>query len=124
MASDGAQRTASMLCSKTSNVFQECEENAYLLQALVQSGVTKYLIIGLDKEIVAYLTSKGLNVHYHKVRIYPQLEKLLPAGRMQKCLETLKSPQCALLGLGYPLAPCVDSAKDLCSSDTLAVCVD
>lgn len=37
------------------------------LDTLLQSGVTNYLIVALDKEVRDHLEAKGMNVYYHKV---------------------------------------------------------
>ena len=38
-----------------------------ILQALLQTGLTNYLIVALDEEVRDYMQAKGLNVYYHKV---------------------------------------------------------
>ena len=37
------------------------------MQALLQAGVTNYLIIALDEEVRDYMQARGMNVYYHKV---------------------------------------------------------
>lgn len=45
------------------------------LQTLLQSGVTNYLIVALDKEVRDHLEGKGMNVYYHKVGTSPVLQQ-------------------------------------------------
>lgn len=51
-----------------------------MLQTVVQSGVTNYLIVALDVEVRDHLLSKGMNVYYHKVSSIVTLALSTPQG--------------------------------------------